>query len=255
MQIPAKLEAAACSHTGSVRITNEDSFGVCLDAGVFVVCDGMGGAAAGEIASRLAVDTLIDRMCSPGEHEDDLQKALGEAIAAANRLVYQRAEKDSALHGMGTTLVAALVSDSRAIIAHVGDSRCYLYRNGSLIRQTKDHSLVDEQVRLGQLTQDQADRSPLRNVITRAIGTQKTVAAEVSVIDLEQGDLLLLCSDGLTRELPDERIVAILNEMLGRGEEVEAISEKLVETANAAGGRDNITCIVTLFADPVDAAV
>src|SRR5580704_18382756 len=175
MQIPAKLEAAACSHTGSVRITNEDSFGVCLDAGVFVVCDGMGGAAAGEIASRLAVDTLIERMCS--EPEEDLQKALSEAIAAANRLVYQHAEKDSALHGMGTTLVAVIVSDSRALIAHVGDSRCYLFRGGTLSRQTKDHSLVDEQVRLGQLTQDQADRSPLRNVITRAIGTQKTVAA------------------------------------------------------------------------------
>jgi serine/threonine protein phosphatase PrpC len=252
MQIPAKLEAAACSHTGSVRITNEDSFGVCLDAGVFVVCDGMGGAAAGEIASRLAVDTLIERMCS--EPEEDLQKALSEAIAAANRLVYQHAEKDSALHGMGTTLVAVIVSDSRALIAHVGDSRCYLFRGGTLSRQTKDHSLVDEQVRLGQLTQDQADRSPLRNVITRAIGTRKTVAAEVSEIDLEQGDLLMLCSDGLTRELPDERIVEILNELEDHDEDVEAISGKLVEAANAAGGRDNITCIITRVPDGLGVA-
>jgi serine/threonine protein phosphatase PrpC len=254
MQIPAKLEAAACSHTGSVRVTNEDSFGVCLDAGVFVVCDGMGGAAAGEIASRLAVDALIERMCSSRNHEQDLEKALGEAIAAANRLVFQRAEKDSALHGMGTTLVAALVSDHRAIIAHVGDSRCYLYRGGELTRQTNDHSLVDEQVRLGQITPEQADRSPLRNVITRAIGTQKTVAAEVSEIDLEPGDLLLLCSDGLTRELPDESIVAILNDMLQRGEDVEAIPAKLVDAANTAGGRDNITCIVTLVPDSVRGA-
>ena len=243
MQIPAKLEAAACSHTGSVRSTNEDSYGVCLAAGTFVVCDGMGGAAAGEIASRLAVDTLIDRMCS-GEQTENPQMVLEEAIAAANRLVYLRAERDTSLHGMGTTLVAAIIAGSRAVIAHVGDSRCYLFRAGVLTRQTKDHSLVDEQVRLGQLTQDQADRSPLRNVITRAIGTQKTVAAETSEIDIEEGDLLLLCSDGLTRELPDERIVELLSEMLERDEDVEEISRRLVDAANAAGGRDNITCIV-----------
>jgi serine/threonine protein phosphatase PrpC len=255
MQTPVKLEAAACSHTGSVRTTNEDSYGYCLEAGAFVVCDGMGGAAAGEIASRLAVDTLIERMCK-AERDAHTQSVLEDAIAAANRLVYVRSEKDTALHGMGTTLVAAVVVGPRAVIAHVGDSRCYLFRGGRLIRQTNDHSLVDEQVRLGQLTQDQAERSPLRNVITRAIGTQKTVAPETSEIDLEPGDLLLLCSDGLTRELPDERITGILNEMLnempGGHEDVEAISERLVEAANAAGGRDNITCIVTWVPAPED---
>jgi serine/threonine protein phosphatase PrpC len=245
MQTPTKLEAAACSHTGSVRTTNEDSFGYCLDAGAFVVCDGMGGAAAGEIASRLAVDTLIERICDT-ERDPHTQGVLEAAIEAANRLVYVRSERDTALHGMGTTLVAAVIVGEKAVIAHVGDSRCYLFRHGQLLRQTNDHSLVDEQVRLGQLTQDEADRSPLRNVITRAIGTQKTVAPETAEIDLQPGDLLLLCSDGLTRELPDDRITEILNRMLESGQEdVEAISSGLVEAANQAGGHDNITCIVT----------
>ncbi|MBB6143251.1 protein phosphatase [Silvibacterium bohemicum] len=245
MQTPTKLEAAACSHTGSVRTTNEDSFGYCLDAGAFVVCDGMGGAAAGEIASRLAVDTLIERICDT-ERDAHTQGVLEAAIEAANRLVYVRSERDTALHGMGTTLVAAVIVGDKAVIAHVGDSRCYLFRHRQLLRQTNDHSLVDEQVRLGQLTQDEADRSPLRNVITRAIGTQKTVAPETSEIDLQPGDLLLLCSDGLTRELPDDRITELLNRMLEGGQEdVEALSSGLVEAANQAGGHDNITCIVT----------
>jgi serine/threonine protein phosphatase PrpC len=243
MQTSTKLEAAAFSHTGTVRATNEDSYGYCLDAGAFVVCDGMGGAAAGEIASRLAVDTLIERMCS-AERDAHTQSVLEDAIEAANRLVYVRSEKDTALHGMGTTLVAAVVVGLRAVIAHVGDSRCYLFRNGELLRQTNDHSLVDEQVRLGQLTQDQADRSPLRNVITRAIGTQKTVAPETSELALELGDLLLLCSDGLTRELSDERIVELLKEMTGNNEDTDAISRKLVDAANTAGGRDNITAVL-----------
>jgi protein phosphatase len=204
----------------------------------------MGGAAAGEIASRLAVDTLIERMCS-AERDAHTQSVLEDAIEAANRLVYVRSEKDASLHGMGTTLVAAVIVGGRAVIAHVGDSRCYLFRGGELVRQTNDHSLVDEQVRLGQLTQDQADRSPLRNVITRAIGTQKTVAPETSEINLEPGDLLLLCSDGLTRELPDDRILEMLRSMTGTQEDADTISRKLVEAANEAGGHDNITCIVT----------
>jgi PPM family protein phosphatase len=243
MQTSTKLEAAAFSHTGTVRATNEDSYGYCLDAGAFVVCDGMGGAAAGEIASRLAVDTLIERMCS-AERDAHTHSVLEDAIEAANHLVYVRSEKDTALHGMGTTLVAAVVVGQSAVIAHVGDSRCYLFRNGELLRQTNDHSLVDEQVRLGQLTQDQADRSPLRNVITRAIGTQKTVAPETSELALEPGDLLLLCSDGLTRELPDDRIVELLKEWTGKNEDADSISRQLVEAANTAGGRDNITAVL-----------
>jgi PPM family protein phosphatase len=243
MQRLAKIEAAAYTDPGRVRRANEDAYGYCLDAGFFVVCDGMGGAAAGEIASRLAVDTMVERICS-GVSSKDERATLEEAIAAANRLVYSRATKDTSLHGMGTTLVAVLIADTRAVIAHVGDSRCYLFRTGNLSRQTKDHSLVDEQVRLGQMTQDEADCSPLRNVITRAIGTQKAVAAEITGIDLVPDDLLLLCSDGLTRELSDDQIAEMLSAAQSRGEDADTVSRSLIDAANHAGGCDNITCIV-----------
>ncbi|MBV8631407.1 MAG: serine/threonine-protein phosphatase, partial [Silvibacterium sp.] len=127
-----------------------------------------------------------------------------------------------------------------ALIGHVGDSRCYLFRKRRLIRKTLDHSLVDEQVRLGQLTQDEADHSPLRNVITRAIGTQVSVSADIAELDLKPGDMLLLCSDGLTRELPDERIASLLSQDGGP----EELCSRLVDAAKAAGGHDNITAVL-----------
>lgn len=233
------LRAAALSHPGKVRTTNEDAYGYCLDAGVFAVCDGMGGAAAGEVASRLAVDTLIERLCSVSSPVDR-RKALEESIAAANRLVYAQAAQDAALQGMGTTLVAVAVQDHHALIGHVGDSRCYLYRGNELTRQTHDHSLVDEQVRLGHMTQADADRSPLRNVITRAIGTQHSVEPEITELPLESGDLLLLCSDGLTREVPEARIASILQSP----GTVEEKCQRLIDAANDAGSRDNVTAIL-----------
>jgi PPM family protein phosphatase len=247
-QKPTNLESAARTDVGMVRRTNEDAFGCCPEAGIFAVCDGMGGAAAGEVASRIAVDTLIEQLCAV-ESLENRRKVLEEAIASANRMVHTRAEEDTALHGMGTTLVAVAIGGDHALIAHVGDSRCYLFRRGELIRQTNDHSLVDEQLRMGQITQDQAERSPLRSVITRAIGTQRSVSAEIAEVTLEPGDMLLLCSDGLTRELSDERIAA----MLAEGESADTSNEKninelcrkLVDAAKQAGGRDNVTCILT----------
>ena len=154
--------------------------------------------------------------------------------------VHARAETDATLRGMGTTLVALAIGGDHALIGHVGDSRCYLFRSGRLSRKTLDHSLVDEQVRLGQLTQDEADHSPLRNVITRAIGTQVSVSADIGELDLRPGDILLLCSDGLTRELSDDRIAAILAE----DGELDAVCSRLVQTAKAAGGHDNITAVL-----------
>jgi PPM family protein phosphatase len=233
------LRAAALSHPGKVRTTNEDAYGYCLDAGVFAVCDGMGGAAAGEVASRLAVDTLIERLCSVTSLEDR-GKALEESIAAANRLVHTQAAHDASLQGMGTTLVAVAIQDDQALIGHVGDSRCYLFRAGQLTRQTNDHSLVDEQVRLGHMTQADADRSPLRNVITRAIGTQQAVEPDITDLPLESGDLLLLCSDGLTREVPEPCIAAILR---GPGS-IEQHCQRLIDAANEAGSRDNVTAVL-----------
>jgi len=233
------LEAAALTHVGQVRTGNEDSFGYCLDAGVFAVCDGMGGAAAGEIASRIAVDALIERLCAVTSREDRAA-ALEESIAAANRLVFAQATQDAELRGMGTTLVVVTIQDGHALIGHVGDSRCYLFRAAQLTRQTNDHSLVDEQVRLGQMTQEDADRSPLRNVITRAIGTQTTVEPDITDLALESGDVLLLCSDGLTREVPEEGIAAILSHT----GTIDQRCQQLIDAANAAGAHDNVTAIL-----------
>jgi PPM family protein phosphatase len=234
-----KLEASGRTDVGQVRASNEDAFGYCVEDGVFALCDGMGGAAAGEVASRIAVDTLIERLCA-ARSQENRRKVLEEAIADANQRVHSRAEHDATLRGMGTTLVALAIGGDRALIGHVGDSRCYLFRKGKLIRKTLDHSLVDEQVRLGQLTQDEAEHSPLRNVITRAIGTQVSVSADIAGLDLKQDDILLLCSDGLTRELPDNHIAALLTE---EGTLDEKCS-RLVEAAKAAGGHDNITSIL-----------
>ena len=233
------LQVAALTHVGKVRTSNEDAFGHCLDAGVFAVCDGMGGAAAGEVASRIAVDTLIERLCAVTSYENR-RRVLEESIAAANRLVYAQAEMDTSLQGMGTTLVATAIQDGQALIGHVGDSRCYLFRAGQLTRQTNDHSLVDEQVRLGHMTQEDAERSPLRNVITRAIGTKQAVDAEITELKLEPGDILLLCSDGLTREVPESRITEILR---GRGT-IEQLCQQLIDAANDAGSHDNVTAIL-----------
>lgn len=233
------LKVAALSDTGKVREHNEDSYGHCLEAGIFVVCDGMGGAAAGEVASRIAVDTVIERLCTVTSPEDR-RRALTESIAAANRLVHSRSNSDPALQGMGTTLVVLAVQDHSALIGHVGDSRCYLFRAGQLLRQTNDHSLVDEQVRLGHMTQKDAERSPLKNVITRAIGTQPSVEAEVSEVSIQPGDIFLLCSDGLIREVPDDRIAGILRQP----EPLEEHCRQLIGAANDAGSHDNVTAIL-----------
>lgn len=233
------LQAAGRTDVGQVRTSNEDAFGYCVEAGVFALCDGMGGAAAGEIASRIAVDTLIERLCAADSHENR-KKVLEAAIAAANHRVHSRAETDAALHGMGTTLVALAIGGDRALIGNVGDSRCYLFRHGRLTRQTHDHSLVDEQVRLGQLTPDEAEHSPLRNVITRAIGTQVSVAADIAELGLKSGDILMLCSDGLTKELSDDRIAG----MMADAGDLDDLCARLIDAAKAAGGHDNITAVV-----------
>lgn len=233
------LEAAAVTDVGKVREHNEDAYGYCLDAGVFVVCDGMGGAAAGEVASRLAVDAVMERLCAASSPADR-RRALERSIAAANRLVHTQGEGNVELRGMGTTLVAVAIQERSALIGHVGDSRCYLFRSGRLRRETDDHSLVDEQVRLGHMSAADAERSPLKNVITRAIGTQAAVEAEIAELPLESEDILLLCSDGLTREVPEARIAAVL-----AGTAVlQQRCQQLVNAANDAGARDNVTAIL-----------
>jgi PPM family protein phosphatase len=233
--------AAAVTDRGRKRPSNEDAYGFSVEAGVYVVCDGMGGAAAGEVASTLAVDEILRQLSHRADGgETSLLAAAEKAITAANEAIYTRGQRNHRLSGMGTTLVALTTEDRRAWVLNIGDSRCYRLRSDRLEQLTQDHSLVEEQVRMGRMTQHEALRSPLRNVITRALGTQCQVTPDVFELEAEPGDLFLLCSDGLTRELSDSTIKALL----ARDLPLESLSARLVEAAKKAGGHDNITCLL-----------
>jgi protein phosphatase len=205
----------------------------------------MGGAAAGEIASSLAVDEMLRLLDRQARGKDGSKAAAmpllaEEAIHAANEAIFSRSQRVDKLNGMGTTLVGLLVDERRVWVLNVGDSRCYRLRNRRLEQITLDHSLVEEQVRLGRMTRSEALRSPLRNVITRALGTQSQVTPDIFELAPEPGDLFLLCTDGLTRELTD----ASIESLLGADLPLEAACARLVEAAKKAGGHDNITCIL-----------
>jgi PPM family protein phosphatase len=233
--------AAALTDRGRKRPSNEDAFGFSVEDGVYVVCDGMGGAAAGEIASSLAVDEVL-RVISGQEAERRLQmpEAVEQAILAANQAIFARAQRNRRLSGMGTTMVALAVDDRHVWVLNVGDSRCYRYRAGRLEQLTLDHSLVEEQVRMGRMTRAEAARSPFRNMITRALGTQNRVTPDIFGLEAEPGDLFLLCSDGLTREISDRVIAA----KLASEAPLDEICAQLVNAAKKAGGHDNITCLL-----------
>ncbi len=238
-------EAAAATDRGRKRPSNEDAFGFSVENGVYVVCDGMGGAAAGEIASSLAVDEMLRLFsCRVPDHAGHTFTLAGEAVCAANEAIYSRSKRNYRLSGMGTTLVGMVVEESHVWVLNVGDSRCYRLRNRRLQMLTHDHSLVEEQVSLGRMTRAEALRSPLRNVITRALGTQHSVTPDIFEMEAEPGDLFLLCSDGLTRELSDAQIESVLASQLTRGETLDEICAHLVHDAKKAGGQDNITCLL-----------
>lgn len=242
-----RLTAAAATDQGRKRPSNEDAFAASVENGVYVVCDGMGGAAAGEIASQLAVDEMI-RLLGNRDGQPIKQAAI-EAIRSANTAIYTRARRSARLSGMGTTLVALVADESHLWVMNVGDSRCYRLQNGQLEQITLDHSLVEEQVRMGNMTHEEALRSPMRNIITRALGTQSEVTVDVFEAEPVPGDLFLLCSDGLTREIDDERLQQILSgpeslSELSQAASLGSLAQKLVDRANKAGGHDNITCVL-----------
>ena len=232
--------AAVRSHPGRVRARNEDAWSYSGEAGVYAVCDGIGGAAGGEVASQIAAEAFVESIAGvpPAERT---AKWMAKAVCAANRRVHARAVYEPSLDGMGTTLVGlAFCGAGRVMVAHVGDSRAYRLRRGVLDRLTEDHSLIAEQMRMGVLTGEGAVHSPMQHVITRSVGTRRQVQPEIQVLPVESGDRLLLCTDGLTRELPDAAL-AILLERAGSPEQrVEA----LVEAAVRAGGRDNVTALL-----------
>jgi protein phosphatase len=232
-------KAAAATDRGRKRSSNEDAFAVSVEHGVYLVCDGMGGAAAGEIASRMAVEEML-RLLTGRALAAPLAQAAEEAVRATNEAIFSRSQRNARLRGMGTTLVGLLTEDCRALAINIGDSRCYRLRNHSLEQLTVDHSLVDELVRAGQITPAAAPHSPLRNVITRALGTEREVAPDIFEFAAEPGDLFLLCSDGLTRELPD----SLIESLLGADSPLDELCARLVSAANKAGGNDNITCLL-----------
>jgi PPM family protein phosphatase len=231
--------AAAVTDRGRKRTGNEDAFGFSIEHGIYVVCDGMGGAAGGEVASSIAVEEVL-RVFAERDSETPLPRTAEDAVCAANQAVYSRGQRNPHLSGMGTTLVALLVDKHSVWVVNVGDSRCYRLRQGRLEQLTLDHSLVEEQVRLGRMSKHEALRSPLRNVITRAVGTQTCVTPDCFQFEAQPGDLFLLCSDGIPRELSDSAMQSLLAVDLP----LEKRSARLIEAANKAGGNDNVTCIL-----------
>lgn len=228
---------------GRVRTDNQDAYfaGKITDDSVFaVVCDGMGGANAGNVASELAVRHISEyviRSYRDGMNMTDTEKTLKNAIVSANISLYDKAVNNAELAGMGTTAVAAFVKDGTAVIAHVGDSRIYLV-NGEIKQLTRDHSVVQSLIESGKITPEDAKVHPRKNVITRALGAEENVAVDSDCINLSDGDTLLLCSDGLTNFLDDKDILTVF-----QNNDISAVAERLVEEANKNGGGDNITVV------------
>jgi serine/threonine protein phosphatase PrpC len=230
---PLRTPAAGLTDTGLTRTSNEDA--LLVEPPLYAVADGMGGHRAGEIASRVALQELL----ANAPRRADV-KAIGRAVRAANRAVMDAAEKSRTRTGMGTTLTAAMVDGTRITVAHVGDSRAYLLHGGSLERLTEDHSMVADLLRQGSITEEEARFHPQRSVITRALGSDSSMVADVLEIEAEPGDRLLLCTDGLTGMLSDAYIAEILQAESNPDEAVRT----LVDAANRAGGYDNITVVV-----------
>ena len=268
---------AMLSDRGRVRHANQDACAALPERGAYVVCDGIGGAAAGEVASHLAAEAFLHALSQPEPHPsrrispksesspnpnngaaqfpaNHPHTRLNDAVRCANQAVFRHSRKSPSFHGMGTTLVSALLVNADANdqeptlwLAHVGDSRCYRLRCGTLDLLTEDHSLVEEQVRAGVLSRVQAVNSPIRNIITRAVGTRPMVEADVAAHDVQSGDLYLLASDGLTRELTDTDVAQILTQSLARTAShaaLEATCQALIDAANAHGGRDYISVLL-----------
>jgi len=247
------VKAFGLTHVGRQRQHNEDSFLVESDARLFLVADGMGGHAAGEIASKIVVESINEFIVHtkeddgtwPHAYDEQYKRSTNRLMAAvrmANTRVLEAMRKDARLRGMGTTVVAALADDNNTMsVAHVGDSRAYLIRDNQLSRITNDHSWVFEQVQAGMLTEAEAEKHPLRNVITRALGGALSVNPDASEIDSRPGDVYLLCSDGLTGMVPEDEILRVVT---AHEDDLQAACQKLIDTANERGGLDNITAIL-----------
>jgi protein phosphatase len=249
------VEVAGKTDVGCVRTNNEDNFGFDSRYGIFVVCDGMGGQAAGEVASKMGVDILLDYFRNQpsgaakpslnGQNGSSGAQSLANAIQLANKTIFQAGQQNNGRNGMGSTLVAALVRGNSLAIANVGDSRIYLVRQGTIQQLTQDHSLVMEQVRRGYITLEQAQQSEMQNIILRALGSEEVVEADIEDLVALPGDVLVMASDGLTRYVPDEDILKIVQGPRG----LQQACGELVRKARECGGDDNITCLLVRIVD------
>lgn len=237
------LRAAGCSDVGLRRRNNEDAFAVVPELGLCVLADGMGGHTAGQVASRLAVEAVEQAIRMLEEGPASLSEKLRYALSAANRSVHGTSQERPDCAGMGTTLVALLADGQRAALAHVGDSRAYLVRRGRIRPLTDDHSIVGELLRRREITLDDAREHPHRHVLTRAVGVRASVEPDLAEITPADGDLFVLCSDGLTNHVEDQEIPKVLAEE----EDLEKAAQALVDMANQRGGEDNITVVVARF--------
>ncbi len=244
------IDIYGASDIGCVRGLNEDSF--CIYGleqnqipGFCVLSDGMGGHNAGEVASQKAVQFVAEELIETvsGKKLSMIPKKIKDAVCVANKKVYKMAMDNQSQNGMGATLVAAVICPDEAYIANVGDSRAYACRNHELLQITTDHSVVEEMVANGPTTRDEARVHPQRNIITRVIGTDSVTEPDIFEYDYLLGDCVLLCSDGLSGMVDDEEILEILDQAL----DAEHTVQKLIETANSHGGRDNITAICIRF--------
>jgi serine/threonine protein phosphatase PrpC len=238
-----KIDVAAQTDVGCVRTNNEDGFGYDLASRVFVVCDGMGGMAAGEVASATAVKEMVENFSRDAGGEETTEDRLYRAIISANHQVYQLALGNEELRGMGTTLVAACIDGRKLLIGNVGDSRAYFLRGGVCAQITNDHSFLAEQVRKGAMNLEEAKASPLQSVITRAIGSAETVEPDIFTGDLEAGDIVLLTSDGLTRYADAKAIAMLIFSCTNLTDACQA----LIDRAKSQGAVDNVTCLLLQF--------
>ena len=245
-----KIEYSAATDAGKVRGNNEDSFLLAPELEIAIVADGMGGHNSGEVASSLGVKVTRDEFkvmtgtgLKPKPYNDKYcleSNQLGFAVQLANSVIYEAGNSSTTSKGMGTTLTAAYFKTPVLCLAHIGDSRAYLLRGGKMKQITEDHSLVMEHVRSGLLTKEQAEASPLQNILTRALGAQKTPAVDLVETELTEGDRILMCTDGLFKAVKEQDILGAINAQ----PDDKTACEALVATANANGGPDNITLII-----------
>lgn len=252
MAAPLTLMVAGRTDVGTVRTNNEDSFAYNTRLGIFVVCDGMGGHAAGEHASRIAVERILtyfrqnmhqqlrELVGHVFEGVSERANALASALQLANHAIHKEATENPDRAGMGSTVVAVRVEGHQFSVAHIGDSRAYLLRSGMLQQLTSDHSFVTEQLNFGLMTAEEATHSEMQNVITRSLGVEDSVEPDLADHELAEGDVLLLCCDGLSRYVPNQRMIEIIQQ----AESLDGACEQLIEAAKTLGSDDNITCIL-----------